>query len=86
MRPVDFPGANKTFTAPHGEEERVYSLRAFVDETVPQVVECWRPTMRERLSVLLFGRVWIAFLARSPQPVAIEGRRTSPFFKLEEPS
>jgi hypothetical protein len=36
VRPIDFPGANKTFIAPQGEEDRVYALRAFVDETVPR--------------------------------------------------
>lgn len=76
MKPVDFPKATTTFNAPPGEEDRVYALRAYLDPAVPEVIECWRPTWRERLSILVFGRVWVRFLARNPQPVDLEGKRT----------
>lgn len=76
MRPITFPQVNRTFGAPGGEERRVYPLVAHVDPSIPLVVECWRPTWRERLSVLAFGRVWISFLAERPQPISVNGART----------
>ena len=73
MRPVDFPEANCTFTAPEGMEDEVYPLRAWADGQ--QVIELWRPSWRERISILVFGRVWLSLLATHPQPAAVEGVR-----------
>ena len=39
-------------------------------------VSCWRPTWRERLSILLFGRVWLGILSGQTQPpVWLDGSR-----------
>lgn len=41
-----------------------------------QCVSCWRPSFKERLSILFFGRVWLGVLSGSTQyPVYVETRR-----------
>lgn len=77
MKPIDFPEATTTFNAPAGQEHSVYPLRAYADPSRPLVIECWRPTIRERLSILFFGRVWVSFLAVTPQPIDVEGIRSA---------
>lgn len=73
MTPQNFPQANRVFAAPPGEEDRVYPLYANSDGEV--VTELWRPSWRERLSILIFGRVWLRLLGSRPQPAAVEGKR-----------
>jgi len=37
-------------------------------------ISCWRPSWRERLSILFFGRVWVDIFSGSTQPpVALMG-------------
>jgi hypothetical protein len=84
MRPIDFPEANRTIgcrpsARDYGADtdELVEPIRAYVsDDGV--VTELWSPTWRERLSVLLFGRVWVDLLTGNgrPQPIALRGCKT----------
>ena len=77
MRPIDFTEATITFTAPVGQEDRVDPLRGWRSEDGDEVVELWRPSLLERLSILVFGRVWVRILTTvSPPPIAVVGRRT----------
>lgn len=70
MEPVPFRYQNRVLQ-PSGKE---YSEN--VTEVVPlpvwtdgeQCVSCWRMSWRERLSALLFGRVWLAILSGTTQP------------------
>ncbi len=39
------------------------------------VVSCWEPSFRERLSVLLFGRVWLTFYGEHQPPAGIDAVR-----------
>ena len=72
MEPTTFKYANKVLQ-PSGQE---YS--ANVTEIVPlpiwtdgeQCVSCWKMSLRERLSALLFGRAWLALLSGETQPPA----------------
>jgi len=75
MRPLDFPEANITLKAPDVDNIEILDLRVWSDSH--QCVSLWKPTLRERLSILLFGRVWLALLSGSSQPPAyISGHRT----------
>jgi hypothetical protein len=41
------------------------------------IISCWRPTVRERLSILVRGRVWLLIHSPDTQPpVAVQGRKT----------
>lgn len=67
MQPKPFPESNRDLLKPDGmTDEECGPLPVFTDgETC---VSCWRPTWRERLSILLFGRVWLGVLSGGTQP------------------
>ena len=76
MNTVDFPEANKTLTKPDGmTDEECGSLPVYTNGI--ECISCWRPTPRERLSILLFGKIWLRILSGQTQPpVALSGRKT----------
>ncbi len=80
MKPIDFEQANKTLSKPEGiTDEECGSLPVYSNGQ--QCVSCWRPSWRERLSILFFGKVWLwVWSGRSQPPVALEGKR-SPFIQ-----
>ena len=95
MKPIGFKYANQQLGAPAGLLERCdrrSPLELHVEGIDPlpvwtdgeQCVSCWRMPVRERLSALLFGRVWLAVLSGSTQPpVYIQAGRT--YLKEERP-
>lgn len=67
MEPVKFAESNKTLKAPQGmTEEDVLDLHVYTDGD--SCISCWKPTLRERLSILIFGRVWLSVYFGSTQP------------------
>jgi hypothetical protein len=72
MKPQRFKHSTNTLQ-PSGAQ---YSENVSEVEPLPvwtdgeQCVSLWRPSFRERLSVLLFGRVWLALLSGRTQPPA----------------
>ena len=78
MKPINFKLSNKVLQ-PSGQE---YSENINGVDPLPiwtdgeQCVSCWRPSWRERLSILLFGKVWLGILSGSTQyPVWVGGER-----------
>ena len=75
MEPIEFSQANKTLSPPKGEySENVESigyLRVWTDGE--QCVSLWRPSFKERLSILIFGKVWLSLLSGQTQPPAYIG-------------
>lgn len=76
MQPQDFAGSNYVFKAPPDMTEEecgdlpVYATRD--NELESSVfISCWRPSWRERLSLLFFGRVWLEVYSHGQPPVAI---------------
>lgn len=79
MKPIDFPEVNVVLNPPRDavyddNVKGIEPLRAWGDGW--QITSCWRPTLRERLSILLFGRVWLTVLGNAHPPVALTGSRT----------
>jgi hypothetical protein len=79
MKGVPFKGSNKTL-APSNQE---YSSNVTGVEPLPIwtdgefCVSCWKMSFRERLSALLFGRVWLAVLSGvSHEPVSVRVARS----------
>ena len=75
MKPCNFKEANVTFA----ENQPEYRpLRAYRNPD-GMVVSCWEMTVKERLKVLCFGKVWLRMLTfnRPLQPVTLE--TCSPF-------
>ena len=73
MKPIDFPGANHTFAK---NQPQYTQLPAFVsvDGTV---TSCWSLSLKERVRMLLTGRLWLSMLTfGSPvQPVRLSTER-----------
>lgn len=73
MKPIPFPEQTTTLQ-PSG---RVYSDNVGQVAPLPtwsdgeQCVSCWKMSWRERLSALVFGRVWLALLSGHTQPPAL---------------
>ncbi len=77
MRPIDFPESNTIFAKHQGE---YVSLPAFYDYSnldgerhFGRVVHCWKLSWRERLRVILSGRMWVQVLTfeKPLQPVRL---------------
>lgn len=84
MKPTKFSEQNKTLLKPEGmTDEECYPLPVFAHND--DCISCWRPSWRERLSILFFGRVWLNVLGtRGTQPpVWVWGIR-SPFEYAED--
>lgn len=70
MKPIPFRHANRLLQwsgASYSENVTgVDPLPIWTDGE--QCVSCWRMSWRERLSALIFGRVWLALLSGETQP------------------
>lgn len=74
MEPSTFPEKTRTLQPPPGMDNCV-PLDVYSDGL--QCISCWRPTWRERLSVLFFGRVWLqVWFGESQPPVAVSAQRS----------
>lgn len=78
MKPVQFKYANKVLQPSNqkysSNVEGVVSLPVWTDSE--QCVSCWKMSLRERLSALLFGRVWLSLLSGGTQyPVYVQASR-----------
>lgn len=82
MEPISFPEANRKLTTPQGmTAEECGDLPVYSDGQV--CASCWKPTWRERLSILVHGRVWLwVWSGKTQPPVAVEGKKT-PFVQKE---
>jgi hypothetical protein len=76
MIPVPFAEQNKTLTKPQGmTDDECGSLPVYNDGQ--QSVSCWGLNWRERLSALLYGKVWLQVYAGWTQPpVALSAAKT----------
>lgn len=68
MKAVKFKHSNKVLTSVQKDLEGrgIFALPIWTDGQ--QTVSCWRLSLRERLSALFFGRIWIAVLFGGTQP------------------
>ena len=77
LKDFEYSNARLIFTGRPPYPEGVIdigNLDVWTDEV--QCVSCWRMSWRERLSALLFGRVWVAVLSgKSQPPMYVEATR-----------
>ena len=67
MEPMKFLQANKNLLKPVGmTDEECGSLPVFTDGK--ECISLWKMTWRERLSALLFGKVWLWVISGQTQP------------------
>jgi hypothetical protein len=76
MKPIRFMEANKDLLKPEGMSDLdCGSLPVFTDGRY--CISCWKPNLKERLSIFIFGKVWLWVMSGVTQPpVAIEGKKT----------
>ena len=73
MKPIPFKYSNRTLQPSNAQ----YSDNVAGVDPLPvwtdgeQCVSCWKMSFVERLSALLFGRVWLALLSGQTQPPAL---------------
>jgi len=79
MKPIQFKYFNKVLRAE--PDKNIGALPVWTDGW--QCVSCWKPSWRERLSILLFGRVWLAIMFGSTQPPAALAARRDYFEEVE---
>lgn len=76
MKPINFSQSNKTLLKPESMTDEECGV-LYVHNDGQCNISCWRPSLRERLSILLFGKVWLRVLSGATQPpVVIEGIST----------
>jgi DNA polymerase-3 subunit epsilon len=82
MKPMGFPEQTKVLQRPPSmSDEECAPLPVWSDGSM--CMSLWRPSWRERLSMLLFGRVWLFVVSGESQPpVALDGQRS--MFRQEE--
>ena len=61
MKPIKFKEANRTLVG-----YKCKNLPTFTDGR--QSLSLWKMTFRERLSALIFGKVWLSVLSGKTQP------------------
>jgi len=70
MNPSDFPDSNQTWViASRPEADLPVQNDGF------QLTSLWRLSRRERISALLFGRVWLGVQGQNQPPVWLECTR-----------
>ena len=76
MEPIKFPEANKILAKPESmSDSECGSLPIYCDGQT--CTSCWKMTWKERLSALLFGKVWVYVVSGQTQPpIALEATRT----------
>ena len=76
MNPIKFKEANGTLQKPESmTDEECQSLPVFRDGK--QCISCWKLTWKEKLFILLYGRVWLSVFSGNTQPpVWLMGSRT----------
>ena len=76
MEPINFPQVNITFTKPVGwTDEECGPLPSYRSEEENLSVSLWKPTWKERFSILFFGKVWLGVIGNSQPPVWIWGTK-----------
>ena len=76
MDPINFKETNVTLQRPESMiDEECQPLPVFRDGQ--QCVSCWRPTWREKLSILFHGKIWLSVYSGATQPpVWLKGGKT----------
>lgn len=61
MKAVEFKHQNIVFAKDQPEYMPLPALR--IDSAEGEVISCWKMSIKERLKVLFFGRVWLSLMS-----------------------
>lgn len=80
LTPDSFRESNMIMSAPKGMEDTCMPLEVYKDHV--GVTSCWKFPFRERLKMLIHGRVWLLCVGAGMPPVWVASGKT--IFKPEE--
>ena len=78
MTPQAFKEQNEIYAK---DQEEYLPLPAFANDE--ESISCWRLTLKERISILVFGRLWIRQMNFGKQLQPIRPQTEFPFAKGE---
>ena len=61
MKPVKFKHQNVVFAKDQPEYQPLPALR--IDSPSGEVISCWKLSFKERIKVLLFGKIWLSLMS-----------------------
>jgi len=61
MKPVKFKHQNIEFAKDQDEHNTLPALR--LDTPQGEVISCWKMSLKERIKILFFGRVWLSLMS-----------------------
>jgi len=80
MKPIEFKGQNIVFAK---DQAPYLPLPAYQDdEQGGRIFHCWKLDLRERVKILLTGRLWINVLNFHKPPQPIKPMADSPFKEI----
>lgn len=78
MKPTKFEEANRRLLKPESmTDDECGSLDVYTDGE--QCISCWEMSFKERLSALIFGKVWLIVISGQTQPPVWLGCRKTVF-------
>jgi hypothetical protein len=67
MKPADFIESNVTLVGPKALSDlECENMKVFTDGK--QCISLWKPSFKERISILIYGRVWLSVWGGRTQP------------------
>lgn len=77
MKPIKFEEAICMLTKPDNmTDKECGQLPVWRDFAQAHCISCWRPSFRERLSILFNGRIWLRIKSGKTQPpVSLIGKK-----------
>lgn len=80
MKPADFTESNVTLVGPKAISDlECENLKVFTDGK--QCISLWKPSLRERISILIYGHVWLSVWGGRTQPPIWIDATKSVFYK-----
>ena len=89
MKPIKFKEVNKTLESPIPGD---VSLPCFIAKFPPLngngeytiAYTCWKMSLRERISALIFGKVWLSFRGITCPPIFITAKKNGFEYEKEK--
>ncbi len=81
MKPINFKQENTLFKTPSNmTTDQCDNLPAYVNDV--NIISCWHLTLKERITLLFMGKLWLNILSKTMPPVSITIE--SPFIDSKE--
>ena len=76
MKPINFKQSNKVLGKPKNWNEKKPCASLPVNTYDGNCISCWKLSIKERMSILFFGKIWLWVKSGKTQPpVALEAKK-----------